>query len=162
MNSLLPARYRHSASPQKSIKGSEEQAAPGHVSRSSSFSIQFHHLPSIFILSGLKRLGRWEGLRDTGLGCPLLSHTSPPTPSFYLCLEEPGHGSPPGVLNAEFDMNISVNIVTCWWVTMAACISLSAGEAASWFRMRSLSMSQSRRQENICLCKYALMHQPQN
>ena len=61
----------------ESTEGSEEQAVPGHVSRSSSFWAQFHLLPSSFLLSGLQRLGSWEGLRDTGLGPPFISCTSP-------------------------------------------------------------------------------------
>lgn len=61
----------------ESTEGSEEQAVTGHVSRSSSFWAQFHLLPSAFILSGLQRLGSWEALRDTGLGPPFFSCTSP-------------------------------------------------------------------------------------
>lgn len=92
----------------ESTEGPGEQTVPGHGSRSSFFWVQFHLLPSTFILSGLQRLGLWEGLRDTGLGPSFLSCTGPPGPSFYLGLEEPGHGGPPGVFSTEFDKSIRV------------------------------------------------------
>lgn len=92
----------------ESTEGPEEQAVPGHVSRSSFFWVQFHLLPSTFILSGLQRLGSWERVWDTGLGPPFLSYTGPSGPSFYLGLEESGHGGPPGVFSTEFDKSTSV------------------------------------------------------